>query len=305
MKLLTLSGILLCCLSACAVAPSASDENASLTQQHAVELHNVPFFSQEDYFCGPSSLAMLLGHQGVRTTPTQLAEFVYVPEKKGSLQLEMLAAPRQFGLLAYQTEPTVQSLLEAINANHPVLVLLNLALPVAPQWHYALVIGYEPTTERIVLRSGKNKREELPLTTFVKLWARSNNWGFVAIKPDSSIPSFASAQRYLNALIGLERTDSKNALLGYKRAKEAWPTEPWFDFGTGNIYFMADQLPEAEQAFSAAVSIYPDFADAWNNLAEVQFKLGRQPEARSAVNKALSLGGAHLSTYKETAEKIN
>lgn len=293
-------------LQGCALVPTLPSEVlGSVQQQSSVELKDVPFFSQEDYFCGPSSLAMVLNHQGARTNPQDLVKFVYVPDRKGSLQIEMLAAPRQFGQLAYQLEPNVQSLFNALNAGYPALVLLNLSLQIAPQWHYAVVVGYGADQNTIVLRSGKNEREEMPLATFLKLWERSKNWGFAVIKPDATVPAFATAQNYLNAVVGLERTDASNALLAYQRGAEAWPNEPWFYFGAGNIHFAAKRYIEAEQSFSKAVSVYPDMADAWNNLAETQLQLGRKNEARAAINKAISLGGKHIVTYRETAEKIN
>lgn len=298
-------GVVLCSLSACSALPNNANEGGASIQQKQVELKEVPFFAQTDSFCGPAALAMVLNHQGLKTSTEALNPLVFVPERQGSLQIEMQAVPRQFGLLSYQVAPTTQALFDALNAGYPVLALLNLSLQIAPQWHYAVVVGYNPKNNALVLRSGSNEREEVSMYTFEKMWGRSKNWGMVTLKPDAPIPAFAAPQAYLNALLGLEHVAPKRALQGYQRAIETWPKEAWFRFGGGNMYLADNQLLEAEQELTQAVALYPDFADAWNNLAEVQLKQGKKPEARASINKAIALGGANAQAYQDTAERIN
>src|SRR5215212_7308681 len=59
-----------------------------------VELKTVPFFPQEEYQCGPAALATVLSFSGIPITPEPLVSQVFLPSRKGSLQIEMLAAPR-------------------------------------------------------------------------------------------------------------------------------------------------------------------------------------------------------------------
>lgn len=54
----------------------------------------------------------------------------------------MVAATRQLGLLAYEQRGTMQQLLSLIAEDIPIIVLQNNAIGWAPQWHYAVVIGY-------------------------------------------------------------------------------------------------------------------------------------------------------------------
>ena len=49
---------------------------------------------------------------------------------------------------------------------------------------------------------------------------------------------------------------------------------------------------------------HPDFADGWNNLAQVQLELGRRKEASEAITKAVALGGVRLPQYLELQQKI-
>ncbi len=93
---------------------------------HTVELTQVPFFPQEEYQCGPAALATTLASFGVKVTPEQLVPQVYIPERKGSLQVEMLAAARRHGLVSYQIAPRFEDLLRELAAGHPVIVLQKL-----------------------------------------------------------------------------------------------------------------------------------------------------------------------------------
>src|SRR5207237_9306004 len=52
-----------------------------------VELTQVPFFPQDEYQCGPAALATVLASSGVKVTPEELVAQVYIPERKGSLQI--------------------------------------------------------------------------------------------------------------------------------------------------------------------------------------------------------------------------
>jgi len=299
------SAILVGALAGCSLLPTVPQELQNTVQtQAAIELKDVPFFAQQEFFCGPSTLAMVLNHSGEKTTPEALAELVYLPGRQGTLQLEMLAAPRRLGYLSYQIAPKLPALFDALNAGAPVVVLLNLSLPMAPMWHYAVVVGYEPESKNLILRSGTTERDLIPMATFLKLWERSGNWGFTVVRPADVPPSYVAAQNYLNSTVALERSNPEKAGLAYQQGARTWPQEPWFHFGLGNLAFNAGNYVEAEQSYRKAVGVYPDLADAWNNLAEALIKLDRKSEARVAINKAIALGGNRVAVYKETAQKI-
>ena len=91
-------------------------------------------------------------------------------------QLEMLAAGRRQGLLAYPLAPRLEAVLREVAAGHPVIVFQNLSLPIYPVWHYAVVIGFERT------------------------WARGQHWSMVLLLP-SQLP--VTAQPDTHATCGL------------------------------------------------------------------------------------------------------
>src|SRR5690606_32243644 len=117
-------------LGGCASAPQSSNLRAApppdLDEPFLIQA--MPFFAQDRYQCGPAALATMLGAAGVDVTPEQLVPLVYVPQRKGSFQVEMLAAARRFGRLAYPLEPRLDALLREVRGGHPVLVLQNLGL---------------------------------------------------------------------------------------------------------------------------------------------------------------------------------
>jgi len=153
-----IAGVLVCAcalaLSGCAsMWPQTAELRRALPQgiPESTELREVPFFPQEAYQCGPASLATVLAASGVKVTPEDLLPQVYLPERKGSLQVEMLAAARRHGVVSYQLAPRFEDLLRELAAGNPVIVLQNLS--VGDGWHYAVAVGYDYDGGRLVLRS--------------------------------------------------------------------------------------------------------------------------------------------------------
>ena len=116
-------------------------------------------------------------------TPQDLTPQVYLPGLAGSLQVEMLAATRRNGLLAYELAPKLDDLLAEVAAGSPAVVLQNLALSWYPVWHYSVVVGYDLEREEIILRSGLERRQALSLTTFEHTWESAGYWAMLALPP--------------------------------------------------------------------------------------------------------------------------
>jgi hypothetical protein len=82
-------------LAACSLVPPAVPEDP------ARELATVPFFPQTIHQCGPAALATVLQWSGADATPESLAPQVYIPGRKGSLALELIAATRRAGRVPF------------------------------------------------------------------------------------------------------------------------------------------------------------------------------------------------------------
>jgi hypothetical protein len=275
----------------CASQTSALLRNPDPNLPRRTELASTPFHAQERYQCGPASLAMALGAAGIAVAPDALVPQVYVPQREGSLQPEMLAAARRNGALAMTIPPRMDALLTEVAAGNPVLVLQNLSLPIAPLWHYAVVIGYDLDTEDVILRSGTTERLTMPLSTFEHTWQRSDYWGMTVTPPDR-LPATATEEVATAALVAFEKTaDKPRARRAYEAALQRWPHNLTLRMGSGNTAYAAGDLPAAAAAFSAAAKDHPDDAAAYNNLAAVLAELGHLDEAQAAAEKAMAIGG--------------
>lgn len=296
-------------LAVALLAGCAAPQTTGLMQQRpaglpeATEVVATPFFPQEDYQCGPASLAAVLVQAGRDATPESLLPQVYLPARKGSLQAEMLAATRRHQLVAYPLAPRLEDLLREIAAGTPVVVLQNLALDWWPQWHYAVAIGYDLDARQIVLRSGVTRRLAMPLDTFEHTWARSGHWAMLAL-PAERLPVSATETAYLSAVASLERSAPAAARRGYETALARWPGSSAAQIGLGNASYAMRDLPGAAAAYLRATTDHPAAADAWNNLAQTLLELGNRAEALAAARRAVSLGGPRLAAYRETLEGI-
>lgn len=268
------------------------------------ELREVPFYAQETHQCGPAALAMLLNASGAKTTPQELTEQVYLPGREGSLQVEMLAATRRQGLLAYRLAPQLNDLLAEVAEGTPVLVLQNLALSWYPVWHYAVVVGYDLKREQIILRSGAEQRQILSLGTFEHTWARAGYWAMLALPP-GSVPRTANESDFVAAAVALERvaspTSAENA---YASALKHWPLNLTARIGMGNAAYAQGEVRRAEASYRQATHEHPDSAIAFNNLAQTLADQKRYDEALESAKQAVSLGGREQAMARDTLAQI-
>ncbi len=287
----------------------ATPQVEQLTQQWPDDLpqqavvHKVPFFPQEDHACGPAALATLLGSAGLAVEPEQLVEQVYIPARQGTLQTELLVASRRHGLPAYVLQPSIAAVLREVAAGNPVLVFQNLGLSELPLWHYAVVIGYDRSHNQLVLHSGRTAQLEMSLFTFERTWARANHWAMVAL-PVTQVPVTAQADAYAQAIAALERLQAAPARAAYVAALRRWPDHRVLLLGAGNTAYALGDLTAAASAYAQAVQVHPDFADAWNNLAQVQLEQGAWEIAAASAAKAVALGGPRLADYQSLQQTI-
>jgi tetratricopeptide (TPR) repeat protein len=273
-------------LAACSSIEPVVNRQAELPEK---VLLDVPLYPQEAYHCGPAALAGLFDFNGRVISPDEIAGWVYIPDRKGSLQIEMQAAVRRAGFLAFLLEPSIETLLQEVAAGNPVLVLQNLGLSWWPKWHYANVIGYDLVRQTIILNSGRTADYEIPLGTFNRTWQRADSWGLVAL-PADRLPQTAAPQTYTRAAVDLESAgQTELAYLAYSTALNRWPGNPVALMGLGNIRYAQDDHCGAAEVFAELVGWQPDNALGWNNLAYAYRACGCPQEAIASVTRATEL----------------
>ena len=261
------------------------------------------FFSQRTKECGPAALAMALVRTGLSVTPDELVAEVYNPGRGGSLTPAVLTAARRHGRVAYPVG-SLKTLFREVAAGRPVIVLQNLSLQWYPQWHYAVVIGYDLARGTVTLHSGKTPFLEMSMATFERTWERGGYWGLLVLKP-GEMPEAAEENLYVTAVAGVERAGQAGAAaIAYEAALIRWPDNLAAAMGLGNALYRTGDRHKAADAFRRASRRHPESADAHNNLAHVLMEIGALDEAETSARRAMSLGGANAAAYRETLDAI-
>ncbi len=271
------------------------------------ELSETPFFPQTRYQCGPAALATVLGSSGVEVTPEELIPRVYLPARRGSLQVEMKAAPRDFRRLAMVLPRHLEAIVAELEAGRPVLVLHNQGWWLWPRWHYAVVVGYDPESDTFTLRSGRQPRVRMRTRHFMVYWHHAGRWAMVLLRPGETAAN-DDPKLFLEAAAEYERAASaQDARAAFDAAVSRWPREPvaWVGRGTAH-YRLGDHLAAA-QDYASALQIDGTLAAARNNFAQALLDLKCPHRALRELGRidmaALpeSLGDAVTATRRDAA----
>lgn len=290
-------------LTGCATSPQTkaliSQPNSTF---NSAELTTVPFYPQTEYQCGPAALATLMQYRGKDILPEDLIGQVYIPEKKGSLQVEMIAATRKQGLMPYLLSPKLSALLAELDAGNPVLVMQNLGFDWAPVWHYAVAVGYDLTQQQIILRSAETKRWISDLSSFERTWQRTDYWGLVIVAPDQ-IPVSAKPSRWLQTAFELEQVgELEAASQAYRAGLAHWPESFEIGLAFTNIEYKNQNYRLVNQVFESMLPHHQANSILWNNWAYNLKAQSCHRQAKQAAACALTLQPEQSniqSTWKE------
>ncbi|WP_022850709.1 PA2778 family cysteine peptidase [Limisalsivibrio acetivorans] len=285
-------------LSACTakVSPVWESEVTS-----SVSVENVPFYPQEEYQCGPASLAAVLDYSGVDVQLDNLTGAVYTPSRKGSLQTAMLSGARRFGRVPYKIG-TPAELRDSLAMGYPVVVLQNNGLRFAPVWHYAVVTGLYPDEKKVRLHSGLEKDLILDEATFEHTWNRGGKWGFILPEP-YGIPGFVSTSSYVDSVTAFEKVGGDPAEY-YRGAYSEWSDNPLAGMAYANYLYGEGELAHAAEVYENLVEANPDRGVLWNNLANILLETGDYDKALDAAERAVSLGGRFSKQAGQTLNEI-
>lgn len=272
----------------CAYNPAQPESSyVDLPADTHIELKDTPFFPQNKYQCGPAALATVLQQTHLTVTPEELVPEVYLPDRRGSLQSEMIATVRRHGRMPYVIEPGLAALVQHLRDRYPVLVLQNLGVDFLPVWHYAVVIGYSSYEKEFVLRSGRSRRLTMSVDRFKTSWDAGGNWGLIVLDPNAR-PKNLDAHHYLKTVSQLEELEKMDtALSAYTSAVAEWPDNPIAWFGLGNAYYHQRSFDQALVAYRHVISLKPGYPPAVNNLAITYAELGQFVEALQLVDSEL------------------
>ncbi len=281
--------VLLLAFSGCATRGPVLAPHVTAEQSPVAELQQTPFFPQKQFQCGPAALATVLSATGIDADPDTLTAQVYIPDRRGSLQPELLAATRRHDRIPYVIAPTVDAVLAEVGTGRPVLVLQNLGISSMPVWHYAVVIGFDAQADTLILRSGTKRRQVMRAERFVASWERAGSWGFVALRP-GELPAAMTPERYLQAVSDLEAIGYFSAArAGYVAALQRWPDSATAWLGLGTVHYHLGDRKAAEDSYRRSLVVAPENAVARNNLAQVLLERGCREAALHTIDAALAI----------------
>ncbi len=137
-------------------------------------LDDVPFFPQDDFHCGPSVLASLLGYAGDPVTPEEVAAAVFREDLRGTLTLDMGLYPRTRGHASTFGPGRPGELTAAIDAGRPVGVMVNLGFSAVRRLHFMTIVGYTPRA--VIAHSAALRATHIPWETFLARWESAGRW---------------------------------------------------------------------------------------------------------------------------------
>jgi hypothetical protein len=282
-------GVLWLLVAGCATHPRGIETYLTDSSiPSSLELNETPFFPQQEYQCGPAALATVLAATGISVSPDELTGKVYLPKRRGSLQLELVAASRRYERLPYRLDANLTSIVSELARGRPVLVLQNLGLENYPIWHYAVVIGIDVSRNEIILRSGDRRRLTMSTGKFMRSWELAHHWALVMLKP-GEIPAQPDEARYVSAVAALESAGQTEASARfYRAALSHWPDNTLALFGTANIQYARSDREGAESSYRRLLLLQPAHAAARNNYAHVLAERGCHEAALAEIDAGLA-----------------
>lgn len=283
---------------------TALENNRPQRLPDRVKLDEVPFVAQEDNFCGPAALKMVLAGAQADASLDELKRAVFLPGRQGSLQAEMLAAPRRHGLVGYKLAPKLEDVLREVAAGTPVIVLQDYGVWPVSAWHYAVVIGYDYPMHRVILHTGVKPAMDMPFAVLEYLWKKSDYWAMVAVPPQR-VPATAVEGDYVDAVAAVEKAgDLRAARTAYEASLKRWPDDVKAAIGLSNANYELGDLKQAEAALRAALERHPDSPLLLNNLAQTLSDLNRNAEALTVIDRAAAGGGDFAAAIADTRRHI-
>lgn len=253
------------CLAGCA-SSSVQTDALSGSAGYKPSIHNIaPYIEQDVGHCGPATLAMAIAATGNTYSMDEITSQVYSPNAKGSLQESMISAARRQGYLAIPITGFT-SLLKELEAGNVVVVFENLGISWIPQWHYALVTGYDLRNKTLVMHSGPEQNQFIDMAEFELSWKLTNYWALVVLPP-GEISASSDEIMHLRAAVALEKMENLEAAKrAYLGILGNWPNSLIALIGLGNVYYNLGDHSSAVRTLQSASKLYPDSVEVRTNL---------------------------------------
>lgn len=157
-----------CALVCCSAAPL-------VPRSEPVIIGKVPFYPQEEFECGPASLAGVLNFWSMGVaSPQQIAKDIFSGSARGTLTMDMELYAQKLGFDALRYSGNWQDLSAKIKAGYPLVVLVDYGFSVFQVNHFMMLVGF--SDEGVVANSGLTERQFIDKNTFLRSWKKTDYW---------------------------------------------------------------------------------------------------------------------------------
>jgi tetratricopeptide (TPR) repeat protein len=250
-------------------------------------------------------LATIFSQQQIEFAYNDVVNLSFTPKLKGTLQPQMKATARKYGLIPYEIKKNLKSVLSEISNDTPVLVLFNIGLNIYPMWHYSVAIGFDKAKQKIFLSAPKGDETWMTFDEFDTFFERGGSWAVVMLKPPT-LPSSADETEVIKAILDMYDIGAK--ALAKQAAISYVVQNPLSYLGAltlANIYFFEGEFEKASELYEKALNIVPNDPALLNNLAGSLLRQNKLEKAREYAIRAVNIGGLFSPWYKNTLEEIN
>ena len=258
-------------LISCGSRPLQSDKVLSdrswPVRQH--EIKDVPYVKQTTNHCGPAALSMVMQYWGDSADMSDLVTKTYTAQSRGSYQADMISAARRRGYMAVPIEG-MHALIAEVKAGHPVIVFENLGLSWYPQWHYAVVYGFDLNRQRLLMHSGPKQAMTENIADFERSWMLGNYWGLVVLRPGELAVTGSEFQNSTAAAALENLRFYEAAERSYEAVLQRWPRSLVALMGMGNLMYRQGRLSRALDYFEEAAYVHPGSVAAQHNYVVLE-----------------------------------
>ena len=144
-------------------------------------ISDVPFFSQEDYQCGPASLASILTYWNIHTEPDEISREIFSKSARGTLTIDMMLYAQKKGLHVQQFKGSIDALRNYVDSGYPLIVLVDYGISLFQMNHFMVVTGY--SNRGVIVHSGQFQNKLLLEKDFLAAWKKTDYWTLLIKKP--------------------------------------------------------------------------------------------------------------------------
>ena len=160
--------LILALLASCAATPNNANPRV------VTAVNNVPFYPQEDYQCGPASLAGVLNYWGMDISPEDIGAEIYSKSAKGTLNVDMVLYVERKGLNVTWYHGSIENIKRNIELGYPLIVLVDYGFWTIQQNHFMVVVGYGD--QGVLVNSGREQLKQISLEDFLEPWRKTKYW---------------------------------------------------------------------------------------------------------------------------------